>query len=83
MLTPDVSLSIGVLAQLSPAEGKLGMAFLWRRWVFRQELYYMWVVIVASDAAFADNVHDARQDISGAATEAPTAGRTTCLLFLT
>lgn len=82
-LTPDVGHAVcGVLPDLGPAEGELGLAFLRRGRVLRQELHDVRVVLVASHAAFADDVHDAGQHVAGAAAEAPRARRAGRFLFL-
>lgn len=43
----------------------------------------MRVVLVASDATFADDMHDAGQHVAGAAAETPRARRARGFLFLT
>lgn len=57
-LTPDVShTGGGVAPDVSMAEGELGLAFLWRRWVFGQELHNVWVFFVTPCTSSADDVH--------------------------
>lgn len=59
MLKPDVSHTVsGVLLELSPAEGELGLAFLWCRRVLRQELHNVGVFLVTPRTSSADDVHD-------------------------
>lgn len=83
-LTPDVGHAVrGVLPAVGPAEGELGLAFLRRGRVLRQELHDVRVLLVASDAAFADDVHDAGEHVAGAAAETPGAGRAGGFPFLT
>lgn len=84
MLTPDVSHTVGgVLPDLSAAEGELGLAFLGRGRVLRQELHDVRVFLVAPRAASADDVHDAREDVAGGAAESASRRRATRFLFLT
>lgn len=71
-VTPDVSQAIssgGILPGVGAAEGELGLAFLWCGRVFGNKLHDMWVVLIAADAAFADDVHDAGEHVSSAAAE--------------
>lgn len=83
-LTPDVGYAVsGVLPHLGPAEGELGLAFLRRGRVLWQELHDVRVLLVASDAAFADDVHDAGQHVAGAAAESSCARRARHFLLLT
>ena len=82
-LTPDVCDAVGgVLPDLVAAEGELGLALLWRGRVLGQELHDVRVVLVAPQAAFADDVHDAGENVAGAAAEAAGALRARGLLFL-
>lgn len=83
-LTPDVGHAVrGVLPDLGPAEGELGLALLRRGRVLRQELHDVRVLFVPPDAAFADDVHDAGEHVAGATAEAPGARRARGFLFLT
>lgn len=83
-VTPDVGHAVdGVPAAVGTAEGELGVALLRCGRVLGQELYDVWVVIVASQAASADDMHDARQHIAGATTETPHPRATSSFLFLT
>lgn len=85
-VTPDVSQTIGgggVLPGIGAAEGELGLAFLRRGRVVGNELHDMWVVLVAADAAFAENVHDAGEHVSGAAAEPTAPWRLRRFLLLT
>lgn len=60
MLTPDVSHTVGgVLPELSPAKGELGLAFLWGRGVLGQELHDVGVFFITPRTAATDDVHDA------------------------
>lgn len=83
-VTPDVGHAVdGVPAAVGAAEGELGVALLRRGRVLGQELYDVRVVVVASQAASADDVHDARQHVAGAAAETPQPRATSSFLFLT
>lgn len=84
-VTPDVGPAVGggVLPDVGPAEGELGLALLRRGRVLGDELHNVRVLVVAADAALADDVHDAGQDIAGAAAETARARRARRLLLLT
>lgn len=85
-VTPDVSPAVGggsVLPDFGPTEGELGLAFLWCGWVLGQELHDVRIVLVAADAAFAYDVHDAGEHVTRAAAETAGAWRPRCFLFLT
>lgn len=86
-VTPDVRPAVGggggaAAADVGLAEGELGLALLRRGRVLGQELHDVQVLLVAADAAFADDVHDAGQHVARAAAEAAAAGRTGRLLLL-
>lgn len=84
MLTPDVSHTVGgVLLELSTAEGELGLAFLWGRWVLGQELHDVGVFFITPRAAATDDVHDARQYVTGSAAKTASPNRRNPVLFLT
>lgn len=83
-ITPDVGPAVGrVLPDVRPAKGELGVAFLWSRRVLGEELHDVRVVLIAADAASADDVHDAGQDVASTAAEAPGAWGARCFLLLT
>ena len=84
-VTPDVGQAVGgsILPAVGAAEGELGLAFLRRGRVLGDELYDVRVVLVAADAAFADDVHDAGEHVAGAAAEAAGARRPGRFLLLT
>lgn len=84
--TPDIGSAVsggGVLPDFSPTEGELGLAFLWRGRVLGEELHNVRVVLVAADAAFADDVHDAGEHVARAAAETASSWRPRRFLFLT
>lgn len=84
-VTPDVGPAVcgGVLPDFGPAEGELGLSFLRCGRVLGEELHDVWVVLVAADAAFADDVHDAGEHVARAAAETTGAWRPRRFLFLT
>lgn len=85
-VTPDVSQAVdggSVFPGVRAAEGELGLAFLRRGRVLRNKLHDVRVLFVAADAAFADDMHDAGEHVSGAAAEPPAARRLRRFLLLT
>lgn len=58
-----------IFPDLSATEGELGLAFLRRGRVLRQKLHNVRVVLVAANAAFVYDVHDAGEHVTRAAAD--------------
>lgn len=80
--TPGVSFGAARgLVQVQLAE-EVGLALLGSGRVFNQKFHNVGVVLIASNVALVDDVHDAGQHIGGAAAKTHSAGRAASSLLL-